>query len=188
MPALPEILIHIPRNPAIAIGVPVGLGFATGFLTRNSKYGPQSIWYKSLQKPSGNPPNWSFGVVWPTLYVCMGWSSHLMVKALERTPPGFGRDRAHLALGLYWGQLALNKAWSAISFGTGNLGLALIDIVSLTGAVGYLIHVLQDVEPTASYFLAPYIAWLSYATYLNGSLWWNNFGKHQFANLRKKAD
>lgn len=64
-------------------------------------------WYKSLQKPSLNPPEWTFGVVWPLLYASMGWASHLTVKALDRTPPGFGRQKAHLAMKLYYAQLLL---------------------------------------------------------------------------------
>ena len=97
----------------MAVGLPMGLGFATGFLTRESKYGPKGAWYKSLQKPEYNPPRWAFGVVWPLLYASMGWSSHLIVKALDRTPPGFGRDRTRFALGLYWTQLALNQSVTA---------------------------------------------------------------------------
>jgi hypothetical protein len=40
----------------------------------------------------------------------MGWASFLTVKALDRTPPGLGRNRAYLALKLYYAQLALVRS------------------------------------------------------------------------------
>lgn len=42
----------------------------------------------------------------------MGYASHLTVKTLDRTPPGLGRDKVRLALGLYYAQLGLNMVWS----------------------------------------------------------------------------
>ncbi|CEH18378.1 Peripheral-type benzodiazepine receptor and related proteins [Ceraceosorus bombacis] len=186
---LPPILIDIPRSPVFAVGLPLAASFATGLLTRHSKYGPRSFWYQSLKKPTLDPPAWSFGVVWPALYASMGWASFLSVKALDRTPPGLGRDKALLSLKLYYLQLALNQAWTPLCFGGGYLGAAFTDLVALTGTVGYWFYLLQtEVSKEASWFIAPYLAWTTYASYLNGSLWWNNSGKHLWANLKKKAD
>ena len=40
-------------------------------------------------------------------------------------------------------------------------------IVALTGTVGYLTYVWSQVDPVASWCLAPYLGWLTFATYLS---------------------
>lgn len=100
----------------------MSLGIATGFITRTSKHSPDSLWYKSLQRPSWEPPRWAFPVVWPILYIGMGYASHLNVKSLDRTPPGLGRTKALRALKLYYAQLFLNQLWTPLFFGAGECG------------------------------------------------------------------
>ncbi|KAN0064155.1 hypothetical protein ACQY0O_003322 [Thecaphora frezii] len=187
MASLPGLLIDLPRNPIIAVGIPVGIGAINGFATKGGKYSPDSLWYKSLKKPSLNPPNSYYGIVWPVLYAAMGYASHLTVKALDRTPPGFGRDAAHRALALYYSQLALNSLWSPIFFGAGQVGLGLINISALTANVVYWGLSLRDVDATATKLSIPYAAWLVYATYLNASIWWQNYGSGYFKKLQNKA-
>lgn len=51
-------------------------------------------------------------------------------------------------------------------FGLGLAVPATVDIVALTGTVGYLIYTWGQVDPTAGWTLAPYLGWLSFATYL----------------------
>lgn len=43
---------------------------------------------------------------------------------------------------------------------------ATADIVALTGVVGYLAFVWGQVDEVAGWCLAPYLGWLSFATYL----------------------
>lgn len=88
-------------------------------MTRTSSHSPDSLWYKSLARPNWEPPKWAFGVVWPLLYLAMGYASHLNVKALDRTPPGFGRTRALRGMKLYYAQLLLNQLWTPLFFGAG---------------------------------------------------------------------
>jgi len=94
-------------------------GSITGYVTRTSSHSPDSLWYKSLIRPKWEPPRWAFGVVWPLLYLGMGYASHLNVKALDRTPPGFGRARAMRGMKLYYAQLFLNQIWTPLFFGAG---------------------------------------------------------------------
>lgn len=44
---------------------------------------------------------------------------------------------------------------------------ATVDIVVLTGVTGYLTYVWSQVDTVAAWGLAPYLAWLSFATYLS---------------------
>ena len=53
---------------------------------------------------------------------------------------------------------------------------ATADIVALTGTVGYLTYVWSQVDTVASWCIAPYLGWLSFATYLSaGTGYLNNW-------------
>lgn len=43
---------------------------------------------------------------------------------------------------------------------------ATFDIVALTGTVGYLTYIWGQIDEAAGWTLAPYLAWLGFATYL----------------------
>jgi benzodiazapine receptor len=55
-------------------------------------------------------------------------------------------------------------------FGLGKPIAATADIVALTGVTSYLAYVWGQVDPVCGYLLAPYLAWLSFATYLSVSV------------------
>ncbi|KAE8270469.1 hypothetical protein A4X09_0g1864 [Tilletia walkeri] len=188
MANLPALLIDIPRNPIFAVGLPVTLGIASGLFTRNGAYSPNSAWYKSLAKPAFQPPKWAFGVVWPLLYVSMGYASHLNVKALDQTLPGLGRDQAKYALALYYGQLALNMAWSPLFFVAGNVTAALGGILALDATVITWALNLRKTSKDAALLTIPYISWLALATALNASIWYQNGGKDSVNRLLGKAE
>ncbi len=46
---------------------------------------------------------------------------------------------------------------------------ATVDIAALTGLTGYLAYVWSQVDIVAAWSLAPYLVWLSFATYLSVS-------------------
>jgi translocator protein len=105
----------------------------------------------------------------------MGYSSHLAVKLLDSSVSPSARAAASTGLKLYYGQLALNLAWTPLFFGLKQTGVALVDIVALTGSVFYLTKTLHG--PTggkSSYLLVPYCVWLSLASYLNAGIWYLN--------------
>lgn len=53
---------------------------------------------------------------------------------------------------------------------------ATVDIVALTGTVGYLAYIWGQVDEVAGWCLAPYLAWLGFATYLSaGAGYLNNW-------------
>ena len=67
---------------------------------------------------------------------------------------------------LYTVQLALNIIWMPLFFGLGRPIEALIDIVALTGSVGYLAYIWSKVDQVSAWCMAPYLGWLGFATYL----------------------
>ena len=44
---------------------------------------------------------------------------------------------------------------------------ATVDVVALTGLVGYLTYIWGQVDEVAGWALAPYVGWLCFATYLS---------------------
>ena len=67
---------------------------------------------------------------------------------------------------LYTIQLGLNLIWMPLFFGLGRPIEALVDIVVLTGSVGYLALVWRKVDTVAAWCMVPYLGWLGFATYL----------------------
>lgn len=118
-------------------------------------------WYAALQTPSWNPPPWLFVPAWTLLYTLMAIAAWLVWKRV-----GFSRP-----LVLYFVQLALNAAWTPIFFGAHQLGFALIEIVVMWIAILLTLLSFRRVNTTAGWLFVPYLAWVSFATVLNFTLW-----------------
>ncbi|KAB7754812.1 TspO/MBR family protein [Mycolicibacterium mucogenicum] len=72
---------------------------------------------------------------------------------------------------MYAGQLVLNLLWSALFFGLGRRGVALVDIVLLDVAIVVSIALFWKVNRAAAAMLVPYLGWTPFATVLNFSVW-----------------
>ncbi len=118
-------------------------------------------WYRTLARPDLAPPNWVFGPVWTTLFLLMGIAAFLVWKK------GWGKVRVQEALGMFVVQLGLNVLWSFIFFGLKNPGLAFVEIMFLWLAIMATIVLFARVSKWAALLLVPYIAWVSFASYLN---------------------
>lgn len=120
-------------------------------------------WYAALEKPSYNPPDWAFGVVWPVLYVMM-----VVAAALAwRHPSRQKKAQVRQARMLFVVQLALNLAWTPVFFGLENpqYGLAWLGTVWLAATATLVAF--WRLRPLAGALLVPYLAWLSFAVLLN---------------------
>lgn len=124
-------------------------------------------WYQSLTKPPLNPPGWVFGPVWSTLYLLMGISLFLVWERHDRRG-------ATLAVDVFGAQLVLNAAWSPAFFTLHSPALALAIIIPMLILIALSILLFRRVSPPAGWLLLPYLAWVSFATYLNASIWWLN--------------
>ena len=117
-------------------------------------------WYKTIEKPSWNPPDYVFGPVWTTLFVMMGIAGWLVWK-----PEGF--KVAAMPLSLFAVQLALNVAWSWIFFGMHQPGWAFVEIVILWLAIVATTVTFFRRSQIAGWLMVPYLAWVSFASVLN---------------------
>jgi benzodiazapine receptor len=133
---------------------------ALGGLATSSKI---PTWYASLYKPSWNPPSWLFAPVWTTLYILMGVSGWLVWrKSLSLHAQ---------ALSWFWVQLALNTVWSLVFFGLEQPGLAFAEIVLLWLAIIATVVSFRQRSGTAAVLLVPYLGWVSFAAFLNFTIW-----------------
>lgn len=138
----------------------VGLGSSVGIF-----FSPDA-WYQGLMKPTWNPPGWIFGPAWTILYALMAVS----VWWLRRSTDAKDKERS-TAMRLFWVQLLLNLAWTPIFFGLHQPGLAFMEICLLWLAALATALAFGKISGAAGYLLAPYLAWLSFALVLNGTIW-----------------
>ena len=75
------------------------------------------------------------------------------------------------AMMLFLLQLALNFAWSFIFFRAHQIGWALADIGALWLAIATTMFAFAGIDGTGCWLLAPYLAWVSFASLLNASIW-----------------
>ena len=118
--------------------------------------------YRSLELPTWAPPSWLFGPVWTVLYALMAISAWLVVRTEH---PFRGRALAAFAV-----QLVLNFAWTPVFFGLGARAAGLAVIVGVLLASGWWAVEAGRVRRLAGYLQVPYLAWVSFATALNGAI------------------
>lgn len=134
----------------------IGGGMAIGYVTR-----PDG-WYAALAKPSFNPPNWLFAPVWTMLYVLVaiaGW------RTWQRLP------QSATAMRLWALQLVLNFAWSPTFFALHRVDLAFGVVVAMLASIAAFIAVSARHDRVSALLFAPYLAWVGFATLLNGAIW-----------------
>jgi tryptophan-rich sensory protein len=71
-------------------------------------------------------------------------------------------------------QLALNFSWSFLFFYFRLPGMAFIEILAMWGVILWMILAFLKVSPVAAWLNIPYLLWVSFATVLNGSIWYLN--------------
>ena len=121
-------------------------------------------WYADINKPFFNPPNSVFGPVWTILYVLMGVSFFLVWRRWEEN------NYTKRALSVFLVQLLLNSMWSFAFFGFRSPLAGLIVIILLWMAILLTIISFFKISRVAAVILIPYIAWVSFAVILNGSI------------------
>ena len=148
----------------ICILVPQIVGAVSGISTVK---GTQQ-WYPELVKPKLTPPSWIFGPVWISLYILMGIASYLVWKKGIETPG------VKQALAMFVLQLLLNGLWSILFFGLRSPLLGLINILILCLMVIIVSVLFFRISRLAGNLLVPYFLWVSFAAYLNASIWYLN--------------
>ncbi|SDF97196.1 TspO/MBR family protein [Pseudonocardia oroxyli] len=118
--------------------------------------------YAGFVQPSWAPPSWLFGPVWTVLYLLIAVSGWLVWRRSGLTAP------AHVVYGV---QLLLNMAWTPLFFGAGRFGLAFAEIVLLWLSIVATTVLFARHSRPAAWLLAPYLAWVTFASALNLAIW-----------------
>jgi tryptophan-rich sensory protein len=164
MATQPELVRPVRPRAALALIGWLALCFAVAGISSVFSYHAIPTWYAALVKPPLNPPNAVFPIVWTILYALMAVAAWLVWK----TRPSRCRPRG---LGMFCAQLWFNFLWSWIFFSQHAIGMALIDISILWIAITLTIRSFRKMSTTAAWLMVPYLAWVTFATYLNFGLW-----------------
>ena len=143
-------------------------------------------WYRTLKKPSWNPPAWIFGPVWTVLYTMMGVASWLVWRQGRQDIDEDGNSlrtsvQARDALKVYGIHLVFNALWSIVFFGMRRIGWALAEIAVLWSLIATTTARFYRIRPAAGLLLLPYLLWATFASVLNFVLWRKNRSSPQDA-------
>lgn len=143
------------------------LGFGTVVAAAGwigARYSPRDartkLWYRRLDKPAYNLPEYVFPIVWTALHSLIaisGWRTW-------QTPDSPERSRA---LRLWATQLATNAEWTRLFFCKHRPKQAFADVPALEAQIVSYIHAAKEVDPTAAACFLPYATWVAFATLLN---------------------
>lgn len=120
--------------------------------------------YGKLVQPEWAPPGWLFGPVWTTLFALMAIAAWLVWR-----DGGFAKHRS--ALTLFIIQLIPNVLWSWLFFAWNKGGLAFADILLLWVLIASTTINFWRINRLAGTLLIPYLLWVSFAAFLNYSVW-----------------
>lgn len=129
----------------------------------SSGAGPEDYrWYDNLIQPKFKPPRWVFGPVWTILYLLIGAAFYTIWE---------NRNQKHCKLALYLFALHLvaNFTWSNIFFKQHNIKLALYDLAFMWASL-LIIMAMTIKLKSVIWLLLPYLIWLTYALFLNFTL------------------
>lgn len=138
------------------------VGVAAGFLFTMSEV--ESTWFVNLVKPEFYPPNWLFGPVWTILYAMMGGALYLIWQKKNMIYYSFANV-------FFYMQLVINFLWSFLFFRMHDLFLSVLAIVGLWILILLTMVFSSSLNRRTVYLLLPYLLWVSFATFLNYSIW-----------------
>ncbi|MFZ4689279.1 MAG: TspO/MBR family protein [Polymorphobacter sp.] len=139
---------------AIALGWAVGLCLIGGLMT------PRADWYARLNKPTWQPPGWAFGPAWTLILGLAAWAG---VRAWEA---GNAAQRSDVLI-LFAVNGLFHLLWSPLFFKFQRPDWALLEVPFLWGSILALVIGLAPIDALAGWLIAPYLAWVSFAAFLN---------------------
>ena len=135
-----------------------GVTFVAGVGGLMTDVGP---WYERLRFPRLRPPNWLFGPAWTVIFALIATAG---VLAWNEAPDAQAR---RLLIALFGLNGLLNLAWSPLFFKLKRPDWALIELVPFWLSILALVIFTLPFSSRAAALLAPYLAWVTFAGWLN---------------------
>ncbi len=137
----------------ILLTAPIILGMGSGYFVSRKKI-PKVKSYL-------NPPSWLFGIVWPILYLLLGYSSYIIWNSKN-----LSISSKQFYLILYAIQVLLVMTWWPYFIHYPNKFFATITLILLAIFALIVTVLFFSVSHIAGYCLIPYVIWLSFASFL----------------------
>lgn len=128
---------------------------------------PENRWYKSLRKPSWQPPAAVFPVAWTALYADIAAVNSMVLTDLVDTGQREQAKGHATALGV---NLALNAGWCGLFFRSKRTWLAAAGAGALALSSADLTRRAYESSPARGVALAPYAGWTAFATALSTAI------------------
>ncbi|WP_420132145.1 TspO/MBR family protein [Rhodopseudomonas sp.] len=143
-------------NPIlVAFAIAILVGLLGGSLTDTG------AWYQSLTKPSWQPPDWAFGPAWTVIFALAAMS------AVNAWRTATTRAQREWVIGIFAANGFFNVLWSMLFFTVQRPDWALLEVPLLWLSVLIGMVAFWSRSRAASYYLVPYLLWVSFAAYLN---------------------
>lgn len=146
------------RPLIISLLITLGGGALVAFFTRN-----YMDTYSNIIQPNLAPPAAIFPIVWTVLYILLGISAYMVYESKFSLKTK--------ALVVYGAQLLLNFIWPFIFFSGDMFLLAFIVLMIMWALSLWMVALFYQIKPLAAYLQIPYILWLTFAAYLNLSIY-----------------
>ena len=121
-------------------------------------------WYKTINLPPFTPPGSFIGTVWTILFILA------TISALIVWNKAVGKRRVIIGSAFILNAF-LNVGWSFLFFGLHLVGPAIYEAALVGVSVLVLMILVWRTSKVASWLLAPYLAWVSFATFLTYTIW-----------------
>ncbi|MBO5087956.1 MAG: tryptophan-rich sensory protein [Lachnospiraceae bacterium] len=144
----------------LCIAIPLLVGVVSALLSG----GGMEV-FASVNKPPLAPPAWLFPVAWTILYTLMGISTYLILTSEASA------EAIQEAMNIYTLQLLVNFLWPTFFFNFKWYLFAFFWLVLLWLLVLLMFWKFKDISKLAALLNIPYLLWLTFAGYLNFSIW-----------------
>jgi len=124
-----------------------------------------STWYTTIVKPWFTPPGSVISTVWIALFALMGLSLFLVWQK------GISEKDSKIAILIFAAQLSVNMLWSYAFFALQSPLAGVVVIVFLWLLILQCIIRFWSIRKEAALLLVPYIIWVSFAAFLNYTIW-----------------
>ncbi|MBR4892137.1 MAG: tryptophan-rich sensory protein [Alphaproteobacteria bacterium] len=123
------------------------------------------VWYNALNNSSLTPAGWMFGVAWTILYFLLGIALFLI---MDNTKTRQNKTKAYT---LFVVQMVLNALWTYLFFGLHMVAASVFCLIVLLGISVWMAYAFKPISKPAAYLVWPYILWMCFALYLNGTIY-----------------